>query len=159
MTRRGNTSAGRRVAAGVELAAALRHLSDVRQAVLITLKRDGRPQSSNIVAAVGTDGIVRISITADRAKYPNLQRDPRASLHVNRADFWAYAVIEGTAELSPVATSPDDATVDELVELYRSLSGEHPDWDEYRAAMVRDRRLVVRFHPERAYGMWSDDAG
>ena len=68
----------------MELSAALRHLSDVRQAILITLKRDGRPQSSNIVAAVGSDGVVRISITADRAKYPNLVRDPRASLHVNR---------------------------------------------------------------------------
>lgn len=143
----------------MELTAALRHLADVRQAILITLKRDGRPQSSNIVAAVGADGVVRISITADRAKYPNLQRDPRASLHVNRADFWAYAVIEGTVELSPVAAAPDDATVDELVELYRSLSGEHPDWAEYRAAMVRDRRLVVRLHPERAYGMWADAAG
>ena len=140
----------------MELTAALRHLADVRQAVLITLKRDGRPQSSNIVAAVGADGIVRISITADRAKYPNLTRDPRASLHVNRADFWAYAVIEGAVELSPGAADPGDATVDELVELYRSLSGEHPNWDEYRAAMVRDRRLVVRLHPERAYGMWPD---
>jgi PPOX class probable F420-dependent enzyme len=140
----------------MELTAALRHLADVRQAVLITLKRDGRPQSSNIVAAVGQDGIVRISITADRAKYPNLQRDPRASLHVNRADFWAYAVIEGTVELSQVAADPGDATVAELVELYRSLSGEHPNWDEYRASMVRDRRLVVRLHPERAYGMWPD---
>lgn len=140
----------------MELTAALRHLADVRQAVLITLKRDGRPQSSNIVAAVGQDGIVRISITADRAKYPNLQRDPRASLHVNRADFWAYAVIEGTVELSQVAADPGDATVAELVELYRSLSGEHPNWDEYRAAMVRDRRLVLRLHPERAYGMWPD---
>jgi PPOX class probable F420-dependent enzyme len=140
----------------MELSAALRHLSDVRQAILITLKRDGRPQSSNIVAAVGSDGVVRISITADRAKYPNLVRDPRASLHVNRDDFWAYAVIEGTVDLSPVAADPNDATVDELVELYRSLSGEHPDWADYRAAMVRDRRLVVRLHPERAYGMWPE---
>lgn len=142
----------------MELSAALRHLADVRQAVLITLKGDGRPQSSNIVAAVGADGVARISITADRAKYQNLQRDPRSSLHVNRDDFWAYAVVEGTVELSPVAADPGDATVDELVELYRSLSGEHPDWDDYRAAMVRDRRLVVRFHPERAYGMWPDSA-
>jgi PPOX class probable F420-dependent enzyme len=147
------------VGRAMELSAALRHLTEVRQAILITLKRDGRPQSSNIVAAVGSDGIVRISITADRAKYPNLQRDPRASLHVNRADFWAYAVLEGDVELTPVATDPHDATVDELVELYRALSGEHPDWDDYRAAMVRDRRLVVRFRPERAYGMWPDTAG
>ena len=65
-------------------------------------------------------------------------------------------MIEGAVELSPVAADPGDATVDELVELYRSLSGEHPNWDEYRAAMVRDRRLVVRLHPERAYGMWPD---
>lgn len=147
-----------RVGAAVELTAALRHLSVVRQAVLITLKRDGRPQSSNIVAAVGSDGIVRISITADRAKYRNLQRDSRASLHVNRDDFWAYVVIEGIVELSPVAADPGDVTVDELVELYRSLSGEHADWSEYRAAMVHDRRLVVRLHPERAYGMWPGGA-
>ena len=52
-----------------------------------------------------------------------------------------------------MAARPDDATVDELVDLYRSLQGEHPDWDEYRAAMVADRRLVVRLRPERAYGM------
>lgn len=141
----------------MELDAALRRLSEVRQAILVTLKRDGRPQSSHIVAAVGSDGVVRISITADRAKYHNLRRDPRATLHVNRADFWAYAVVEGTAELSPVAADPADGTVDELVELYRSLSGEHPDWSEYRAAMVRDRRLVVRLQPERAYGMWPDE--
>ncbi|MEZ5249152.1 MAG: PPOX class F420-dependent oxidoreductase [Ilumatobacteraceae bacterium] len=141
----------------MELDAALRRLSEVRQAILVTLKRDGRPQSSNIVAAVGSDGVVRISITADRAKYHNLRRDPRATLHVNRADFWADAVVEGTAELSPVAADPADGTVDELVELYRSLSGEHPDWSEYRAAMVRDRRLVVRLQPERAYGMWPDE--
>lgn len=156
--RRGNTSVLEVVGEVVELNAALRHLADVRQAILITLKRDGRPQSSNIVAAVGADGVVRISITADRAKYSNLQRDPRASLHLNRADFWAYAVVEGTVELSPIAADPNDATVDELVELYRHLSGEHPDWSDYRAAMVRDRRLVVRLHPERAYGMWPDDA-
>ena len=141
----------------MELDAALRRLSEVRQAILVTLTRDGRPQSSNIVAAVGSDGVVRISITADRAKYHNLRRDPRATLHVNRADFWAYAVVEGTAELSPVAADPADGTVDELVELYRSLSGEHPDWSEYRAAMVRDRRLVARLQPERAYGMWPDE--
>jgi hypothetical protein len=60
--------------------------------------------------------------------------------------------VEGTAELTPVAADPQDATVDELVAYYRGVSGEHPDWDEYRAAMVADRRLVVRFTPEHAYG-------
>ncbi len=62
-------------------------------------------------------------------------------------------MLEGAAELSPVAEHADDATVDELVGLFRSLQGEHDDWDDYRAAMVRDRRLVIRLHPDRAYGL------
>src|SRR5438445_6113550 len=88
--------------------------------VLVTLRRDGRPQLSNIAYRVGTDDVIRISITADRAKTKNLARDSRASLYVCRDDFWAYVVIDGTAELTPVAARPDDTTVDELIELYRS---------------------------------------
>jgi PPOX class probable F420-dependent enzyme len=120
--------------------------------VLVTLKRDGRPQLSNISYAFA-DGVVRISVTDDRAKTKNLRRDPRASLYVVRDDFWSYAIVEGDAELSPVAADPNDATVEELVELYRAVQGDHPDWDDYRAAMVRDRRLVVRLPVGRVYGM------
>ena len=80
-------------------------------------KRDGRPQLSNIAYAVGDDGVIRISITADRAKYKNLQRTPLASLHVTREDFYAYAVLEADVELSAVAAAPDDAAVDELVDV------------------------------------------
>lgn len=65
-------------------------------------------------------------------------------------------MLEGEAELSTVAAAPDDATVDELVEVYRAMAGEHPDWDDYRRAMVKDRRLVVRLRPGRAYGMWAE---
>jgi hypothetical protein len=72
---------------------------------------------------------------------------------VTRDDFYAYVVVEATAELTPVAAEPGDATVDELVEYYRAVAGEHSDWDDYRRAMVTDRRLIVRLHPERAYGM------
>ena len=75
------------------------------------------------------------------------------SLHVNRSDFYAYAVIEAEAELAPVAAAVDDATVDELVEYYRTVAGEHPDWDEYRQAMVDDGRLLLKLTPTRAYGM------
>jgi PPOX class probable F420-dependent enzyme len=133
---------------------ALRRLiAEHNRGVLVTLKRDGRPQLSNIVYAVGDDGLVRISVTDDRAKTANLRRDPRSGLHVTTDDFWAYAVAEGTAELSPASRSPDDATVEELVGLYRSLNGEHPDWDEYREAMVSDRRLVVRLRIEHLYGI------
>ena len=63
-----------------------------------------------------------------------------------------YAVLEGTARLTPVTTDPHDASAEELVDVYRAISGEHPDWDEYRAAMITDQRLVVSFVIEHAYG-------
>ncbi|MGY1746089.1 PPOX class F420-dependent oxidoreductase [Blastococcus sp. SYSU D00695] len=124
-----------------------------RWGVLATVKRDGRPQLSNVGYAYDpAQQLVRVSVTADRAKTRNLERDPRVTLHVSSDDFWTWAALEGTAELTPVATDPHDATVEELVAYYRGISGEHEDWDDYRAAMVRDRRLVVRFRPEHAYG-------
>jgi PPOX class probable F420-dependent enzyme len=123
------------------------------QSVLTTLRRDGRPQLSNVLHAVGEDAVIRISTTADRAKYANLRRTPWAALHVNGESFFSYAVLEADAELSEVAADPHDATVEELVGLYRSISGEHDDWEDYRAAMVRERRVVVRLRPTRAYGV------
>lgn len=139
----------------MDLTAALDYIRPRHWGVLVTLKGDGRPQLSNIGYGLGDDGIVRVSITDGRAKYANAARDERVSLHVTADDFWSYVVVEGRVELTPVAAAPDDATVDELVALYRQLQGEHEDWDDYRAAMVADRRLVLRLHPERAYGMIS----
>jgi len=136
----------------MELTDALAFARPLRQGVLTTLRRDGRPQISNIVYALDDSGTARVSVTDGRAKTKNLRRDPRLSLYVCGDNFWKFVVLEGEAELSPVAADPGDATVDELVALYRALSGEHPDWDEYRAAMVADRRLVVRLRPARAYG-------
>ena len=121
--------------------------------VLATLKRDGRPQLSNLFYALDDEQqLARISVTADRAKTRNLRADPRATLHVTSPDFWTWVAVEGTAELTPVATDPHDATVEELVAYYRALSGEHDDWDAYRAAMVAGHRLVVRLRPEHTYG-------
>jgi PPOX class probable F420-dependent enzyme len=137
----------------MDLEAALAFARDHRSGILVTLKRDGHPQLSNISYHLGDDGVVRISVTDGRAKTANLRRDPWAALHVTRSDFYAYAVLEGHVELTPVAAAPHDATVDALVDYYRTLAGEHPDWDDYRAAMVRDRRLLVQLRPERAYGM------
>ncbi len=136
----------------MELSEALIFAAERRNGVLVTQKRDGRPQLSNIAHAV-VDGVIKISITADRAKYANLMRNPHASLYVTREDFWGYVVIDGDADLSAIATKPDDAGVDELVELYRTIAGEHPDWDDYRRAMVADQRVVVRLRPTHAYGM------
>lgn len=137
----------------MELTEALSFVRDRRNGILITLKSDGRPQSSNIAYVVGDDDVIRISVTDGRAKTTNIRRDPRVSLHVNRDDFWAYAVIEADVSLMPVAESPDDATVDALVEYYRALAGEHDDWDEYRQAMVDDGRLLLELRPTHAYGM------
>ncbi len=139
----------------MDLDRALAFVGQRSKGTLLTVRSNGRPQASNIVYALD-DAVVRISVTDDRAKTANLRRDPRASLHVTSDDFWEYVVLEAEAELSPVATEPGDATCHELRDLYRGVSGEHEDWDEYDAAMVRDRRLVVRLRPERAYGQVRD---
>jgi len=121
--------------------------------VLVTLKRDGRPQLSNINYWYDEPhALIKISVTDDRAKTRNIRRDPRVSMHVSSKDGWAYTVVEGTAQLSEVAADPGDAAVEELVDLYRSLAGEHPDWDDYRRAMVADRRVVLRIPIDRVYG-------
>lgn len=125
-----------------------------RQGVLVTLRASGRPQLANVNYAWYPDeDLIRISTVADRAKVKNLRRDPRASFHVTSPSFWDYAVVDGTAAFSPVAAGPDDETVTELVRVYRDVRGEHPDWDDFRAAMVRERRLVLRIQPDRVYGL------
>jgi len=137
----------------MEVSDALAFARTTRQSVLVTIRSDGLPQLSNVLHEVGDDGVVRISITAERAKYKNLLRQPWAALHVTRPDFFAYAVLESGVELSSVASDVDDATVQELIDVYRALAGEHEDWDAYRAAMVAEQRVVVRLRPTRAYGM------
>lgn len=122
---------------------------------LVTIKRDGRPQLSNINYEYDVEAArIRISITDDRAKTRNLRRDPRASLFVSTQAGWAYTVVDGDVTLSDVATEPHDEAVEELVDLYRKVRGEdHPDWDDYRRAMVADRRLVARLLITHVYGV------
>jgi len=138
---------------GIDLDQAFAFAGQHRQGVLATLKRDGRPQMSNILYLARERYAVRISVTDGRAKTKNLRRDPRASLHVTRGDFFAYVVLEGTAALSEVAEAVDDPVVEELVAMYRAAQGEHPDWDEFRQVMVADRRLVATLTVSGAYGM------
>ena len=135
-------------------AALLELLSSRRLGMLATIKRDGRPQLSNVSYTFDRDrSLIRVSVTDDRAKTANLRRDPRASFQVSSKDGWAYAVAEVRAKLSPVAADPHDATVEELIDIYRAVAGEHPDWDDYRRAMVQDRRIALHLHVERVYGM------
>src|ERR1700757_332515 len=122
--------------------------------VLAPIKRDGRPQLSNVSYYFDPRSVViEVSITEPRAKTRNLRRDPRASILVSSDDGWTYAVAEGTAELSPPAADLHDDTVEKLIVLYRNIAGEHPDWDDYRRAMVTDRRVVMRLPISHLYGM------
>jgi PPOX class probable F420-dependent enzyme len=122
--------------------------------ILATIKRDGRPQLSNVTYHFDPRTLsIDVSVTEPRAKTRNLRRDPRASVLVSSEDGWSYAVAEGDAVLSPPAAAPDDDTVESLIALYRQVAGEHPDWDEYRQAMVLDRRVLLRLPISHLYGM------
>ena len=136
----------------MDLSDAAPFLSEHNHGVLMTLKRDGRPQASNISYHFA-DGVARVSVTNNRAKTRNLRRDARGSLYVTSKDFWRFVVAEGNAELSDVTTSPGDAAGRELLEVYNAISAEpHPDPDEFFQAMVADERLVIRLPIERVYG-------
>ena len=137
----------------MDLTDALSFVTARKQGVVATIRANGRPQLSNIMYVPGDGGVLRVSITDTRAKTVNIRRDPRVSLYVVGDTFWQYIVVEGTGQLSPVATDPHDDTVEQLIGYYRTGNGEHENWDDYRAAMVADRRLILSIHPERAYGM------
>jgi PPOX class probable F420-dependent enzyme len=116
------------------------------RAVLATNRSDGRPQLSPVTAGVGADGRVLISTRESAIKTKNLARDPRASLCVmNDGFFGDWIQAEGTAELIRLPEA-----MDLLVDYYRRISGEHPDWDDYRNAMRRDRRVIVAITLTRA---------
>jgi PPOX class probable F420-dependent enzyme len=121
-------------------------LRDHSRSVLATHRRDGRPQLSPVAHAVDDDGTVLISSRETAFKVRNLRRDPHASLCV-LSDAWygEWVQVDGTAA---IVSLPE--AMELLVEYYRRLRGEHPDWDEYRAAMASDRRCMIRITIERA---------
>ena len=135
----------------MDLSTGLDWAAQHKNGVLITIRADGRPQSSDIVYAYD-DGTFLISITDDRAKTKNMRRDPRVVLHITDVAAWSYLAFDGTAELSPVTTEPGDAASDLLVKLYELVSGPHPDWDEYRQAMVDQGRLIATVTPKSVVG-------
>jgi PPOX class probable F420-dependent enzyme len=135
----------------MDLSTALEYAAKGHTATLITIRSDGRPQSSDIAYTVDGD-VLHISVTDDRAKTRNMRRDPRVVVHLSNPAGWTYLSFDGTAELSPVTASPDDDTAEALVAYYRAVSGEHPDWDEYRQAMIDEGRLIVTFAPTKVVG-------
>lgn len=129
-------------------------IADNSLGVLATIKRDGRPQLSNVSYYFDARNFaIHVSVTEPLAKTRNLRRDPRASLLVSSDDGWSYAVAEGAAQLTPPALAVDDDTVEALITLYRNIAGEHPDWDDYRQAMVTDRRVLLTMPIAHVYGM------
>ena len=123
----------------MDVAEALEFLSEHHRAVLSTTRRDGRPQLSPVVAALDVHGHVVVSTRETAIKTHNIARDPRVSLCVLNDNFfgeWAYLDGEASIVHLPDALEP-------LVEYYRKIAGEHSDWDEYRAAMVRERRVLL----------------
>ena len=117
------------------------------QMTLMTTRRDGRPQMSPVTGGVDADGRIVISTYPQRAKAANLRRDARATVLVH-SDEWngAYVQVDGTAE---VLDMPSQEAEDALVEYFRCISGEHPDWDDYRAAMHRQNKSLIRITIER----------
>jgi PPOX class probable F420-dependent enzyme len=118
--------------------------------VMATIHPDGRPQLS-LVRPWIHDGIAEITLTASRIKTRNLRADRRAALLALGDADERFVVAEGRAELSAVSTSPGDDTGRKLAHLYRALAGEHPDWDDYLRAMVRDERLIATIDIEHTY--------
>jgi len=124
-----------------------------RLGVLATIKSNGLPQLSPVTPFYDRDaGVIYVSMTEGRAKTANLRRDPRAALEVTSSDGWAWATAEGTARLTGPGTDPNGPEVEALVDYYRSAAGEHPDWEEYRAVMVSDRRVLMALAVDRVYG-------
>jgi PPOX class probable F420-dependent enzyme len=116
------------------------------RAVLATMRRDGTPQLSPVACGVDDSGAVVVSTREPAAKTRNVRRDPRAWLCVMSDGFYGQFVqVEGTAT---VVSLPE--AMDGLIDYYRSVSGEHPDWDDYRAAMEREQRVLIRLELTRA---------
>lgn len=129
----------------VDLEGLLDFVRTRHHAILLTARADGSPQGSPVTCGVDGDGRIVVSTYPQRAKARNARRDPRVSLVVLSADFGdAWVQVDGTAE---VLDLPD--SIEPLVDYYRAIAGEHPDWDEYRAAMVRQGKSLVRITPTR----------
>ncbi len=130
----------------MEIEEALRFVRENRRAVLATRRADGRPQMSPVVAAVDSAGKIIISTRETAIKTRNLRRDPHASLCVmNDGFFGPWVQLDGVTEIVPLPEAMEG-----LVDYYRAVAGEHPDWDDYRQAMERERRVLLRLTVERA---------
>jgi len=137
----------------MELATGLAYAADVRHGTLITIRQDGRPQSSDVHHGV-VDGTIVFSVLPTRAKVFNVERDRRVVYHISNPADGSYLSFEGMAEVSPIATEEHGPAMDTLINSFRSVAKkEHPDWDEFRSAMVAERRRVITVTPSKVVGL------
>jgi PPOX class probable F420-dependent enzyme len=130
----------------MDVAEAREFLRTNHQAVMATFRKDGRAAQSPVTVAVDPEGRVVVSTRETAMKVKHLRRDPRVSVCAFTSRFYGdWVQVEGSAEIVDL---PEAMPL--LVDYYRSVGGEHPDWDDYRAAMTRDQRVIVRFAIERA---------
>jgi len=130
----------------MDIAGAVDFVRSNHRAVLHTFRKDGGPQLSPVAVAVDDDGRLLVSSRETAVKTKNLARQPRAAVCVLNEGFYGdWVFIEGECEVVHLPTA-----IDLLVAYYRQIAGEHPDWDDYRAAMERERRVALRMTPDRA---------
>jgi len=132
----------------IDLDRARNVLRDHHNGILATLKRDGRPQLSNVLYLLDDDGRIKVSVTQTRAKTHNLRRDQRVTLHVQGRNWYEFVVVDGAADF---VEGPGVAEA--LRGHFRKLRGEHPNWSEFDAAMVKDQRLLLSIEISYAYGV------
>ena len=129
----------------VDRAALLEFLRTRHRGVLVTTRSDGSPQLSPVTCGLDPQGRIVVSTYPGRAKTRNARRDPRVSICVLSDEFdEAYVQVDGQAEVIDMP-----AALDGLVDYYRGIAGEHPDWDEYRSAMARQDKSLIRLTIER----------
>ena len=125
---------------------AMEYIASNTHGVLATIKRDGRPQLSNISYTLDDDNVIKVSVTEDRAKTKNARRDPRVSMTVIGDNWYQYVVVEGTAGFI------DEDPLPELRRVFERVAGKpHPDWDEFDQAMIAERRIVMTISIDRLY--------
>ncbi|MCX5045725.1 PPOX class F420-dependent oxidoreductase [Aldersonia sp. NBC_00410] len=128
-------------------------ISDTKLGILATIKSNGVPQLSPVTSVYDRDSDrIYVSVTEGRAKTANLRRDPRAAIEFTSPDGYTWATAEGDVTVVGPGSDPNGPEVDALVDYYRRGAGEHPDWQEYRAVMVSDRRVLLILNVGRVYG-------
>ena len=135
----------------MDLDKAITWASTTHHGVLITLRKDGRPQSSDIAYTV-IEEVLHFRY-GNKSKTINLLRDNRAVLHITSPETWSYISFDGIAEITQTAQQPEDSVCKELAKVFTAIQKkQHPNWDEFNQAMINDKRLVIRFVPDSAVG-------